>query len=193
MIANPSNTEITSTILTVPAVLLLAFMGTGGAFASESTERLSKPKHIFPIALKSEIDKETSFNGSGEREFQKQSKLLQESLGLNVTQYSALMKTTRSSVYTWHDLNTPLKKIRSKTQDRFNQLSFALYLIKEKNQILFGEWLRNPLDPLVQEVNELLEGDTILRDDFIELATKINISLRKVADTKDLNNMLGIA
>jgi len=192
MIVNPSSAEITSTILTVPAVLLLAFMGTGGAFASESTERISKPKYIFPIALKSEIDKETSFNGSGERGFQKQSKLLQESLGLSVTQYSALMKTTRSSVYKWHDLNTPLKKVRSKTRDRFNQLSFALNLIKEKHQLLFGEWLRNPLDPLAQEVNGLLERDYVLQGDFIALSTKINISLRKLEDTQDLNNMLGI-
>ncbi|UUO23930.1 hypothetical protein FGD67_12375 [Colwellia sp. M166] len=187
------NSNQTSMILTVPAALLCACMGTGGAFASESTERLSNPKYTFTTAVKSEIDDETLFSGGGEREFQKQSKQLQESFGLNVTQYSTLMQTTRSSVYKWHDLNTPLKKVRSKTQDRFNQLSFALYLIKERHQTLFGEWLRNPLDPLVQEVNELLEGDTILRDDFIELSTKINISLRKVADTKDLNNMLGIA
>ena len=193
MASNCNNSETTSIILTVPAVLLCAFMGTGGAFASESTDRMSKSKYIFSAALKTEIDEGSTFNGSGEREFQKQSKFLQESLGLSVTQYSALMNTTRSSVYKWHDLNTPLKKVRSKTQGRFNKLSFALSLVKEKNQMLFGEWLRNPLDPLAQEVNNLLVQEFLVRDDFIELSTKINISLRKQADTKGLNNMLGIS
>ncbi|MFT4850881.1 MAG: hypothetical protein ACI83B_003442 [Sediminicola sp.] len=192
MTVNSSNSDKASIMLTVPAALLCAFMGTGGAFASESTERISKPQYIFSTVLKSEVDDETLFSGGGEREFQKKSKLLQESLGLNVTQYSALMKTTRATVYRWHDLNTPLKKLRSNTKDRFNQLSFALYLIKEKHQLLFGEWLRNPLDPLVQETNGLLEKDSILKDDFIVLSTKINISLRKLEDTQDLNEMLGI-
>lgn len=178
--------------LTIPAALICAFIGTGGAFAAESTDRAIKPLTTVSVSLNSNLNDEDDADNNSRKEFQKQSKSLQESLGLTVTQYAKLMDTTRASVYRWHNLNMPLNKIRSLTIARFDKLQFNFSLLKNKNKSNFGEWLRKPLNPLALSTYNLLCGKVLSQDDFIEICESVDISLRKESELRKLNKLLGI-
>jgi DNA-binding transcriptional regulator YiaG len=182
-----------SVTLTIPAALLCAFIGTGGTYASELTDRIAKPQLVTSSALSNESSDKEKFDGKAKRQFQEESKIIQETFSLTVTQYAALMGTTRATVYKWHNLNMPLTKVRSTTLNRFKKLQNALSVVKIKNQNYFGEWLRNPIEPSAQKANLLLKAESLSQDDFIELSKELNISIRKYSDIKKLNKTLGIA
>lgn len=183
------------TALSVGLVLGALFFGTGG---SSVVTNLTPERNSYSQAIITSSDliigdaNSNDANGSA-LEFQKLSLQLMNTYGFSIKQYSEIMRVTRASIYKWHDLNTPLKKVQSKNLDRLKKLNMSLFGVKEKRKDLFASWLRNPLDKDAQLTLSLLTAENIDSDSIMERTKTINVGLHSSEASNELDDILGIS
>lgn len=186
-----------STSLGVGGLLVGAlFLGTG---ASAVQPNFSKERSAyFQPAITQQIDLEALNNsslksGDGKSlEFQKLSLEIMNAYRFSVKLYSEIMGVTRATVYSWHNLNSPIKKVQSKNLDRLNKLNKALLGIKDSRKNLFAEWVSNPLDQESLLIKEMLLSKKIDVDSFFELLPRINEGLYSIDVANELDGVLGL-
>ncbi|WP_289029677.1 hypothetical protein [uncultured Paraglaciecola sp.] len=184
-----------TTTLNVGLVLSALFLGTGGSAASIS---INPDRGVYSQAIiannSSDLAKVLNDDTSGNRrEFQKLSLQIFETFGFSIKQYSEIMQVTRATIYKWHNLNAPLKKVQSKNRDRLNTLNDSLFGIKESRRKYFANWLRNPLDENANLVFSLLTNKKIHSDSVIEQIKNVNIGLHSLKTSNELDKLLGLS
>lgn len=193
---NQANTKVSSsTSLSAGILLGTLLLGTGGSSFSTaaSVDRSYSPQNaIINNNLTISLEKDEQQNNSA-LEFQKLSLQLMEMYGFSIKQYSEIMKVTRATIYKWHDLNTPLKKVQSKNLNRLNILNSSLVGIHSNRKNQLGNWLKTPLDNDVLSTREILESNSINKEDIIELLGKVNLGLKSMEMSNELDELLGIS
>ncbi|MBB1435943.1 hypothetical protein H5201_16890 [Pseudoalteromonas sp. SG43-6] len=193
---NQATTKVSSsTSLSAGILLGTLLLGTGGSSFSSATsvDRSYNPQSaIINNNLTISLEKDKQQNNSA-LEFQKLSLQLMEMYGFSIKQYSEIMKVTRATIYKWHDLNTPLKKVQSKNLNRLNILNNSLVGIHSNRKNLLGSWLKTPLDNDVLSTREILESNAINKEDIIELLSKVNLGLKSMEMSNELDELLGIS
>jgi len=184
-----------STTLGIGLLISTVFLGTGSSLAPVNIKHDRGGYSHAAVTTNNSWNFNSDFKddiGKG-LDFQKLSLDVMSTYGFSVKQYSEIMQVTRATVYKWHDLNAPLKKIQSKNVDRLNRLNKALFGIKEKRKNRFAAWLRNPLDEDAIVVNALLINKTLNIDSIMEVIRSINIGLYASESSNELDDLLGLS
>lgn len=189
------NFTTSPTALSVGLFIGALFLGTGG-FSVAKTITPERNGFSFAMVTNNQLiidDDKTDDTSGSALEFQKLSLQLMNTYGFSVKQYSEIMRVTRATIYKWHDLNIPLKKVQSKNLNRLNRLNKSLFGVKDKRKELFSAWLRNPLDEDAQLISSLLKADKISLDCIIEQTQKINVGLHSYETSNELDELLGLS
>lgn len=173
----------------------LCFIGTGGSAVASSVSQDRQQQQTSVILTEHrqvKNAKKTSADDDG-KAFQQLSKQLMETFGFNIKQYSEVMRVCRVTVYKWHDLNMPLAKIQSKNRNRLEKLNQALFAIKERRKPLFATWLRDPLNEDAVVIATLLSADNIDIDSILAQTKRINVGLKSLETSDELDDLLGLS
>lgn len=184
-----------STTLSIGLFISTIFLGTGSSSAPVNFKHDRSGYSYAAITTHDNWDFDNDYKdnvGKG-LDFQKLSLEVMNAYGFSVKQYSEIMQVTRATVYKWHDLNSPLKKIQSKNIDRLNRLNKAFFGINEKRKSKLAAWLRNPLDEDAVLVNALLMNESLDIDSIIGVTKSINIGLYASESSNELDGLLGLS
>lgn len=184
-----------STTLSIGLLISTVFLGTGSSSAPVNIKHDRSGYSHAAITTNNNWDFDNDYKdnvGKG-LDFQELSLDVMNAYGFSVKQYSEIMQVTRATVYKWHDLSIPLKKIQSKNIDRLNRLNKALFGINEKRKNQFAVWLRNPLDEDAVLVNALLMNSNLNIDSIVGVTKSINIGLYASESSNELDELLGLS
>lgn len=183
-----------STTLSVGLVLSAFFLGTGGTSASINInpDRSGYSQAVINtnVALDNIIKND---NTDSRLDFQKLSMTIMDTYGFSIKQYSEIMQVTRATIYKWHNLNSPLKRVQSRNKNRLKALNKSLFAINENRKKNFATWLRNPLDHNAVLVYSLLTDKQINNNGVIEQIRNINIGLHSLNTSNELDSLLGLS
>lgn len=185
-----------STAIGVGGLLLgVVFLGTGGSSITTnySTDRNSYSNQA--IIKNDDITKKFQLQKDEGKalDFQKLSIEFMSTFGFSIKQYSEIMQVTRATIYKWHDLNTPIKKVQSRNFDRLKKLNESLLGIKNNRKEYFSDWLRNSLDEDADLISGMLVEKNLDVGGFIEQLPLINLSLHSYLTSNELDDLLELS
>lgn len=190
-----SNLLASSTTLSIGLLISTVFFGTGSSTApvNINPDRSGYSQAAITTTNNWDFDSNFKENTGKGLDFQTLSLQVMETYGFSVKQYSEIMQVTRATIYKWHDLSNPLKKVQSKNLDRLNRLNKALFGVKEQRKSKFAEWLRNPLDEDAILVSSLLMNKNLDIDSMMEITKSINVGLHAYESSNELDELLGLS
>ncbi|WP_206486451.1 hypothetical protein [Thalassotalea sp. G2M2-11] len=185
-----------STAIGVGGLLLgVVFLGTGGSSITTKYNNDRGGYSTPAIVQNDAIIQKFKLQGDDGKalDFQKLSIELMNTFGFSIQQYSEIMQVTRPTIYKWHDLNTPIKKVQSRNLDRLKKLNESLSGIKDTRKRYFSDWLRNPLDKDAALISAMLMENDLDVGGFIEQLPVINVNLHSYQASKELDDLLELS